>query len=121
VLNPIACLKAKLHNVVSIDQRGRQDEKHVHILIPCVRAFLRRLIVEAHSTGNYRPSLNALQQLLLWTSSREVIKAARAHGFVLLHAVPLADLTASHHPKLVNFVTKRLPGWQHLLAGPGVH
>jgi hypothetical protein len=29
VLNPVACLKAKLHNVGAIDQRGRQDEKHV--------------------------------------------------------------------------------------------
>jgi hypothetical protein len=35
--------------------------------------------------------------------------------------VPLADLTTSHHPKLVNFVTKRLPGWQQLLGGPGAH
>jgi hypothetical protein len=67
VLNPIACLKAKLHNVATIDQRGRQDEKHVRILIPCVRAFLRRLAVEARSSGNCRPALNALQQLLLWT------------------------------------------------------
>jgi hypothetical protein len=121
VLNPIACLKAKLHNVGSVDQRGRQDEKHVRVLIPCVRAFLRRLIAEAHSTGNCRPALNALQQLLLWTSNRELIEAARAHGFVLLHTVPLADLTTSHHPKLVNFVTKRLPGWQQFLGDPRVH
>jgi hypothetical protein len=53
VLNPIACLKAKFHNVGAIDQHGRQDEKHVHILIPCVRAFLRRLVVEAHSSGSF--------------------------------------------------------------------
>jgi hypothetical protein len=119
VLNPIACLKAKLHNVGSIDQRGRQDEKHVRILIPCVRAFVRRLIVEAHTSGNCRPALNALQQLLLWTSDRRVVKAARAHGFVLLHTLPLADLTTSHHPKLINFVTKRLPGWRFLLEGRG--
>ena len=120
VLNPIACLKAKLHNVSAIDQRGRQDEKHVRILIPCVRAFLRRLVAEAHSSGNCRPVLNALQQLLLWTSHRDVIKAARAHGFILLHAVPLVDLTTSHHPKLVNFVAKRLPGWQKLLGSPSI-
>jgi hypothetical protein len=120
VLNPIACLKAKLHNVGAIDQRGRQDEKHVRILIPCARAFLRRLVVEAHSSGNCRPALNALQQLLLWTSDRETIKVARAHGFALLQTVPLADLTRSHHPKLVNFVAKRLPGWQQLLGSPGL-
>jgi hypothetical protein len=120
VLNPIACLKAKLHNVAAIDQRGRQDEKHVRILIPCVRAFLRRLVAEAHSTGNCRPALNALQQLVLWTSRRAVIKLARARGFVLLQTVPLAELTGSRLPKLANFVTKRLPGWQQALENPGI-
>jgi hypothetical protein len=120
VLNPIACLKAKLHNVGAIDQHGRQDEKHVRILIPCVRAFLRRLVAEAHSKGNCRPALNALQQLLLCTSRREIIKVARARGFALLQTVPLADLRRSEHPKLVNFVTMRLPGWQKLLASHGI-
>jgi hypothetical protein len=120
VLNPIACLKAKLHNVGSIDQRGRQDEKHIRILIPSVRAFLRRLIVEAHTTGNCRPALNALQQLLLSTSNREVIKVARAHGFALLQTVPLTDLTRSRHPKLLSFVAKRLPAWQQYLGTRGL-
>jgi hypothetical protein len=68
ILNPIICLKAKLHNVSALNQRGRQDEKHVRILIFCIRAFLRRLIREAGSDGNSRPALNGLQQLLLLAS-----------------------------------------------------
>jgi hypothetical protein len=109
-------LKAKLHNVSAIDQRGRQDERHVRILIPCARAFLRRLIGEAHTSGNCRPVLNALQQLLLWASRRESIKVARAHGFPLLQTVPFTELTRSAHPKLVNFAAKRLPAWQRLMG-----
>jgi len=120
VLNPIACLKAKLHNVGVIDQRGRQDEKHVRILIPCARAFIRRLVAEAQSSGNCRPALNALQQLLLWTSDRESNNVARAHDFALLQTLPLADLRRSNHPKLVRFVAKRLPGWQQLLVSHGI-
>jgi len=120
VLNPIACLKAKLHNVGAIDQRGRQDEKHVRVLIPCVRGFLRRLVGEAQTSGNGRPALNALQQLLLCTSSRVSIRLARAHGFALLQTIPLADLRRSPHPKLINFVAKRLPGWQHSLRSRGI-
>jgi hypothetical protein len=120
VLNPLACLKAKLHNVAAIDQRGRQDERHVRILIPCVRAFIRRLVVEAHGSGNCRPALNALQQLLLCTSHRGRIKLARARGFALLQTVPLADLTRSRHPKLVNFVARRLPAWQQVLQSSGI-
>ncbi|MGO8927619.1 MAG: hypothetical protein ACLQU3_12095 [Limisphaerales bacterium] len=74
------------------------------------------LIVEAHTSGNCRPALNALQQLLLSTSNREVIKVARAHGFALLQTVPLADLTRSRHAKLLSFVAKRLPAWQQSLG-----
>jgi hypothetical protein len=120
VLNPIASLKAKLHNVGAIDQQGRQDEKHVRILIPCVRGFLRRLVMEAQTSGNCRPALNALQQLLLCTSGRESITVARAQGFPLLQTVPLADLRRSRHPKLISFVVKRLPGWQQLLGSRGI-
>jgi len=93
--------------------------KHIRILIPCVRAFLRRLIVEAHSAGNCRLALNALQQLLLSTSNREVSKVARAHGFALLQTMPLADLTRSRHPKLLSFVAKRLPAWQQSMGTRG--
>jgi hypothetical protein len=120
VLNPIACLKAKLHNVGAIDQRDRQDEKHVRILIPCVRAFLRRLVLEAQISGNCRPALNALQLLLLLTSHHKSIKVARAHGFALLQTVPLADVRRSRHPKLLTFVAKRLPGWQQSLGARGI-
>jgi hypothetical protein len=120
VLNPIACLKAKLHNVGAIDQRGRQDEKHVRILIPCVRGFIRRLVTEAQTSGNCRPALNALQQLLLCTSGRKITSVARAHGFALLQTVPLAALRRSRHPKLISFVAKRLPGWQQSLGSSGI-
>ena len=120
VLNPIACLKAKLHNVGAIDQRDRQDAKHVRVLIPCVRAFLRRLVVEAQTGGNCRPAINALQQLLLWTSRPVSVKVALAHGFALLQTVPLADLKRSRHPKLLSFVARRLPGWQQSLGTRGI-
>ena len=75
---------------------------------------------EAHTTGNCRPALNALQQLLLSASNREVIKVARAHGFALLQTVPLADLTRSRLPKLLSFVAKRLPAWQQYLGTRGL-
>src|SRR5213593_4032961 len=84
MLNPIACLKAKLHNVRTIDQRERQDEKHVRILIPCIRGFGRRLIGQARRDDNYRLALNALKQLVLFTSHRQVVKTAHAYGFDLV-------------------------------------
>jgi hypothetical protein len=45
VLSPVLLLKAKLANVARIDQARRQDVRHVQMLLPCVREYLR----EAHS------------------------------------------------------------------------
>ena len=115
VLTPMACLKAKLYNLANLDQSDRQDERHVRILIPCIRAFIRRLLLEAQVTGNLRPVLNSLEQLLSLTSRRQVVQTARLHRINLLPAVSLDDLGKTSHPKLVSFVAKRLPIWQRSL------
>jgi hypothetical protein len=39
--SPIILLKAKLANVAQIDQTRRQDVRHVRMLIPCAREYLR--------------------------------------------------------------------------------
>lgn len=116
VLNPIACLKSKLYNLKTLDQRDRQDQKHVRILVPCVRGFLRRMLSEARNENNYRPTLNALKEVLLCTSPAVVIKTARAHGVDLAQILPVADLRASRHPKLARFSSNQLPKWHHLLG-----
>jgi hypothetical protein len=115
VLTPIACLKAKLYNLANLDQSDRQDERHVRILIPCTRAFIRRLLQEAQATGKLRPVLNSLEQLLSLTSRRPVVQTVRLHRINLFRTVPLADLERAGHAKLVNFVAKRLPIWQRSL------
>lgn len=46
VLIPQLVLKAKIENSVSIDQSGRNDVKHVDIMILCVRAFIGDLAVQ---------------------------------------------------------------------------
>jgi hypothetical protein len=42
VADPITMLKAKLYNLVELDQRGRNDRNHVEILWFCVPLFLER-------------------------------------------------------------------------------
>lgn len=114
VLNPICCLKAKFYNVRTLAQRDRQDLKHVKILITCVRAFVRRLLLEAATSANYRPLLNALRQVLLCTSHTTVIRTARAHGIDPTRSLPLTDLMASDEPKIVRFTTHQLAKWRRL-------
>jgi hypothetical protein len=121
VLNPIVCLKAKLHNVATLDQRDRQDVKHVRILIPCVRAFLGSLLREGLDEGDVRAPLAALNQLRRCAVSRVVRKAAAAHRFDFCKALPLSDLIEAPHPKLINFATRQLPKLQQaFMLDPGL-
>ena len=41
-------------------------------------------------------------------------------GFALPQTVPWADLRRCRHPKLLSFVAKRLPSWQHWLGTRGI-
>ena len=119
VLDPITCLKAKLHNVRQLAQANRQDEKHVRILIICVRHFLARLIAEGASYGNYRPALNALQQLVLLTSRRDAVTTGQQHAFDFVQSLPVAELSASQHPKLQAFMARQFPRWHALVGRAG--
>ena len=111
VLHPIVLLKAKAHNVLHIDQRYRQDEKHVRMLVPSIRGFIRRLVDSAVSTGDARPLLNALEQLLKTTSHREVTAAAETLTLDLAQTLPLSDLRGCRVAKVANFLARRLPYW----------
>jgi hypothetical protein len=115
MLNPIACLKAKLHNVRKLDQKDRQDEKHVRILIHCVRAFIRRLLAEGIADGNLRPAFNAIKYLFYVTSASQAIKIARTRGFNLLETIPGHDIASAGHPKLFKFTQTELPKWKQRL------
>lgn len=115
VLNPIVCFKSKIHNLRNLPQQDRQDEKHVRLLMPCCRAFVRRLLQEAQGSGNYRQVLNALEQVIKVTSSSATQLVAQSLGMALLQTVPLDEISDNKHPKIVHFTTKRLPEWRRRL------
>src|SRR4051794_22472049 len=48
--NPLMCLKMKTNNAVGLDQTGRQDVRHVKVLILCNRAFVREILWECESS-----------------------------------------------------------------------
>lgn len=52
-LVPTALFQAKLENLKSIDQEGRQDLKHFNLLIPVTRCFFEDLL--AQHTSSERP------------------------------------------------------------------
>ena len=101
--SPIVLLKAKLANVAQIDQSRRQDVRHVKMLIPCVREYLRAAHAESLAGR-----MTERQLVNLFEASRSLrsdplnLKLGRKHDFDLAEVFPM-ELSNSQLPKIAQF------------------
>lgn len=105
---PIALLQAKIANVADIAQSGRQDARHVLILVQLLPAYLRDLQRAAVDGGlSERQLVGYLERLL------SVVTTSKAKKVLVSLEVDPADLFAGlgdgKLPKLAAFLEKRLP------------
>jgi len=102
-------LKAKLHNLVELDQRGRNDRNHVDILRLCVPLFLTRQLSAADETdAAARQCLRSIQRIL--GLSRSPI-ARQVAGFDWQSFVPLDRVAQARNARLKSFREKQLERW----------
>ena len=114
VLFPHLLLQAKLENALRLDQRERQDVKHVKIMILVLREFLREVVTTA-SAENEKVALLLLRRalvILMSESAREFTRRHRASfGDVMpeaeLRASPLRKLSRFGHEELVRVLAKK--------------
>lgn len=85
-LTPFRLLKAKIANADDLDQKIRQDVRHVRMLIPCVRAYLAYSHFVACDRGT-PGDLKFLKQALTYTL--KVIKSAAAERVSKRHRIAL--------------------------------
>ena len=108
VPGPIALLQAKIANVADLKQAGRQDARHVLILMRLIPSYLGDLQKSAiDGRMEERKLLNFLEQLLnnvTTRSSRAVLAGLKIEPDVLF-----ADLNSNGLPKIKEFLEKRLP------------
>lgn len=108
--SPIVLLKAKLANVAQIDQSRRQDVRHVRMLIPCTREYLRGSHVDTlagRMSGRDLVNLfEAARSLCLEARNAEL---GRKHDFNLADVFPMEF---SHSPivKVARFYENRMTG-----------
>jgi hypothetical protein len=111
VLNPASMLREKVSLAVETDQTGRQDAKHVRILVPCCRCFFEDLaaaVVMGELTGR-----DALFYLAI---ALEVLRSKSARAFDALwgpawaEVIPWEALTATGDAALRRFVEHQKPG-----------
>jgi len=110
VPSPIILLKAKLANVAQIDQSRRQDVRHVQMLVPCVREYVR----EAHSRAiggeiTERDFVNLLESARDLSSNEQYRYLGKKHGFNLNGLFP-DELSQSKLEKVARFTQFRMAG-----------
>ncbi len=110
VLNPIALLKAKMANVAELDQSLRQDRRHVAMLIPVAREFLRQAIGQAKTEpANERDVVTLLEVALLVAVSPQANSWKESLGANFGKLLPWEEGKSTSLAKVRNFFEKRLP------------
>jgi len=103
VPSPVKLLKAKLANLQSVNQRDRQDAKHVYILFRLLPNYLSDLIASirnGHRTE--RETVNILTTLLEIVSdarNKEKLKELKLGPADLFTGLP-----ENEFPKITNFI-----------------
>lgn len=106
--SPLICLKAKLHNAAQLDQAGRQDVKHVRMLLLCNRAVLRDTLMSCEQQRlPPRIAVNALEALLALQNLPPARQVTAAHNLDWQSAYPVAQLQATPIEALQRFYDLR--------------
>ena len=110
VLMPHLVLKAKIENAVTIDQSGRNDVKHVWMMILVVRAFIRELagqVAEGDFSG--RTLVNFLGETWEIVATTQAEVATQMWGFDFSKVWPRAELESAGNDKVSRWLQHRFP------------
>jgi hypothetical protein len=107
---PQLVLKSKLANSARIQQDGRQDVKHVRMMVLCTRAFIGELL-ERHGRGEIgeRAIVNLLDEIRGVVDSSNARKAARLWGFDYAEIWPSGELMKHRDNKISRWLEHRFP------------
>lgn len=110
VIPPVILLQAKIANAARLDQTGRNDIRHVRLMLHVIRAYLSELI-EATESGLIDSRIAIIQLELARTviASRDALKCSASHGIGFTGIWPRELLNAAQDSRLRNFVMHRLP------------
>ena len=109
VLLPHLVLKAKIENAADIDQEGRNDVKHVRMMVLCMRAFIVEFccfVREGKASG--RALVNVLEETFAIISSPKAEKAANLWGIDFREVWPMEELKMSGGEKVARWLEHRL-------------
>ena len=109
VIPPVVLLQAKIANVAKLDQTGRNDLRHVHLMLLVIRAYFSEL-TEATESGLIDSRIAIIQLELARTviASTDALQCTVSHGIDFNGIWPRELLAQARDPRLQNFVKHRL-------------
>jgi hypothetical protein len=121
IADPIALLAAKIHNLVSLAQSGRNDEKHFEMLNVCVPTFLSRQL-HAVEKGDVaaKKLLQHVERVLTISLKTSAQKLARIKTVRWSTFLPLRQLENSSNGQLQRFANMRMAQWAERLIRKGL-
>lgn len=109
VLDPQIVLKAKIENSATIEQEGRNDVKHVAMMIRCNRAFILELLHGVQQGQiTQRQVVNVLEELRRIVTSPMAVRATSKWGFDYSAVWPIDELVECGLEKVEKFARMRL-------------
>lgn len=110
VIPLLALFQAKVANLARLDQTGRNDRKHVSILLLVVREYLAELI-RATEAGELEPrgATVPLEEVLKVVISPDGVKCSAVHGIAFSEIWPRDEIAGAVQGALRNFRKHRLP------------
>jgi hypothetical protein len=107
---PHLVLKAKLANSALIPQEGRQDVKHVRMMLLCTRAFIREFLEKCRlGLIRERAVVNLLEEIREVTGSTGAEKAAKLWEFDYSRVWPFEELRQFKGDKISRWLEHRFP------------
>ena len=105
---PHLIIKAKIENSESITQEGRNDVKHVRMMILCVRAFIREFAgYVGEGRASDRALINVLEETLAISTSGQAIRASELWGFDFSALWPVDSLKSLGDGQLSRWLQHR--------------
>jgi hypothetical protein len=112
VIDPISLSASKLDLSMTVDQDGRQDVRHLKILVICVRAFLREMLALVDGGGLAAGWLGAINQMRKIATSTKGRGAKKRLAVDWSQFLPRAQIEAAKNEKIVRFREMQLATWK---------
>jgi hypothetical protein len=110
VMHPVLCLEDKMASLCGLDQKGRQDLKHLKMAVRFSSGFIEDLVTNRiEEPQAEKDTLGICQRILKAASSKIGLQCALKHRIAVEEAIPMDAIKRSKSLKLLKFLSTQLP------------